>query len=490
MAVTTSSSLPLKVPPRRSGVNGLADLFRYHGFWAIGVRLFRRMSFPAKAAVISAIFLVVLAQLTFSYLRSSSVAISMAHKELLGLEHLHHVFVLLDQSQKLRSLVVGANGNSTPQTQAALSATSAELATIEQRMAAQPELAEAAKFARDAFTPLAKPAGDMEESFTRIDEFVQQQMRLAASVLDWSSLAQDPDPDSYHLMLASTQEGLQAIRVLARMRDLGTAAIASGSLTPFQRRILQGDGYLMYSQLELLFARYERVVKLNPALATPLAFEEAFKPANAFMRAVRKSVRADGGEPAGDAKAFADAGEAAIQSLTTLAHRSHDALEGLVQSRIDGLRMARNAQLAFAAVCLLVAAYLFYCFYLVTRGGMHEVTRHIDAMAAGDLSTQPRPWGRDEAAELMLSISAMQNSLRVLVGQVRGCAEGIVSASTEVAAGAQDLSDRTEKAASSLQQTASSMEQIATTVKHTADRSVSLQPSARRTRAWPARVEK
>ena len=225
----------------------------------------------------------------------------------------------------------------------------------------------------------------------------------------------------------------------------------------------------MYSQLELLFARYERVVQADPALAEPLGFQDAFKPVNAFMRAVRKGPLAE--PPGGDPAAFAAARTAAMASMVVLTERSHTALATLIEARIAGQRLARNLQLWLAGAGLLVAAYFFHCFYLVTRGGMREVTRHIDAMASGDLSTSPRPWGTDEAASLMLSICAMQDSLRALVGQVRGCAEVIVTTSTEVSNGAEDLSARTEKAASNLQQTASAMERISTTVRHTANKS-------------------
>jgi len=453
-----------------SPIRSIAGLFHHHGFWAIGVRMFRKMTFASKATVISAIFMLVVAQLLFIFVRASNHAIHASERELVGIASVRELAVLIDHAQNLRQSILAAGGKQAPAVTERLGRVDTQLAKVEALLVNDPTLADASKFARDAFTPLKNPVEDREEAFTRADEFVQQLVRLNATVVDSSSLAQDPDADSYHLMLASTQETLQAIRMLGRMRDLGADALTSAALTPFQRRIIQGDSYVMYAQLELLFARYERVVKANPGLNEALAFEEAFKPANAFMRAVRKGPLAEAA-PAGDAAVFAAAGQSAVESMTALTSRSHTALAGLIEKRIAAQRLARNIQLGLAAAGLLIAGYFFYCFYLVTRGGMREVTRHIDAMASGDLSTSPRPWGTDEAAALMLSISAMQASLRQLVGQVRGCAEVIVTASSEVSAGAQDLSQRTEKSASSLQQTASAMEQISATVKHTATKS-------------------
>ena len=89
-------------------------------------------------------------------------------------------------------------------------------------------------------------------------------------------------------------------------------------------------------------------------------------------------------------------------------------------------------------------------------------------MTDGDLTTRPNPWGRDEAASLMGTLSDMQASLRAIVSRVRGSSESIVHASTEIASASMDLSARTEQTASNLQESAASMEEIASTVKHTA----------------------
>ena len=57
----------------------------------------------------------------------------------------------------------------------------------------------------------------------------------------------------------------------------------------------------------------------------------------------------------------------------------------------------------------------------------------------------------------MTSLQGMQRSLAVMVSQVRESSNNIDVASSEIASGHLDLSQRTEHAASSLQQTASSM---------------------------------
>ena len=141
---------------------------------------------------------------------------------------------------------------------------------------------------------------------------------------------------------------------------------------------------------------------------------------------------------------------------------------------IGDLQEAYHTQVAWMAAiivaALIIAGYLFLAFYRVMDGGLNETRRHLRAMTAGDLTTSPSPWGRDEAARLMLDLRDMQASLRQMVRNVRRSSTEIVHSSSEVASGALDLSARTEQAAANLEESAASMEQITATVNNSADR--------------------
>jgi len=108
----------------------------------------------------------------------------------------------------------------------------------------------------------------------------------------------------------------------------------------------------------------------------------------------------------------------------------------------------------------------------ITRSVKQPIDRAVriaERIAEGDLSTQVEVRSRDELGRLLTAIGVMQDRLRDVVGEIRTAADSIQMASAEVATGNQDLSQRTEMAASSLQQTASSMEQLTGTVRHSAD---------------------
>jgi methyl-accepting chemotaxis protein len=183
------------------------------------------------------------------------------------------------------------------------------------------------------------------------------------------------------------------------------------------------------------------------------------------LRAFRDLVHAG----QSDAATIVAHGNAVVDALFGAQTRMVEDLDTLLQARIDGLASQRNEVMAAVGVALLVGAYLFYAFYIVTQGGLKEVERHLVAMTSGDLTTRPKPWGQDEAAALMLSLHDMQASLRNIVRRVRGSSESIVNASTEIASASSDLSARTEQTAANLEQSASSMEEIASTVRNTSD---------------------
>ncbi len=92
-----------------------------------------------------------------------------------------------------------------------------------------------------------------------------------------------------------------------------------------------------------------------------------------------------------------------------------------------------------------------------------------ERIATGDLSSQIEVRIFDETGRLLQAIAAMQDKLKTLVGGIRSSADSIQVASSEVAAGNQDLSQRTEDAASNLQQTASSMAHLTGIVMNSAD---------------------
>ena len=92
-------------------------------------------------------------------------------------------------------------------------------------------------------------------------------------------------------------------------------------------------------------------------------------------------------------------------------------------------------------------------------------------VADGQLNVDIAPQGANEMAQLLHALKDMQDALVTVVSRVREGADGVSTASAEIAQGNHDLSSRTESQASALQQTAASMHQLGAAVGQNADHS-------------------
>ena len=92
-----------------------------------------------------------------------------------------------------------------------------------------------------------------------------------------------------------------------------------------------------------------------------------------------------------------------------------------------------------------------------------------ERIARGDLTSQVQVRIHDETGRLLEAIAAMQERLRTLVGEIGQTADSILVASSEVASGNLDLSQRTEQTSHNLQSAASSLVELTGTVSQSAD---------------------
>ena len=92
-----------------------------------------------------------------------------------------------------------------------------------------------------------------------------------------------------------------------------------------------------------------------------------------------------------------------------------------------------------------------------------------ERIARGDLTSHVEVRIHDETGRLLQAIAAMQERLRALVGAIAEAADSILVASSEVASGHLDLSQRTEQTSHSLQGAAAALADVTHTVGQNAD---------------------
>ncbi|MBT9492354.1 MAG: HAMP domain-containing protein [Paucibacter sp.] len=462
---------------------GGASFFRHHGVWAIGVRLFRHLSFRSKAVCISMAFGVPILLLSLSFLQTQQAQLDFVRKERAGVRvmtELQPVLAgLLEARNATRSMLGGheaaaadlqsARGQVDLALQRLLGKDQQDLAIL----GLQPQLQQV----QQAWVAsLAAPRGVDDKGRTVFGPVSEAVVHLLQAVGDNAKLVLDPELESFYLINAMVLTLPKLAEDLGQLWGWSTYGVAQGglSLQEYRRYAVWDAGVL--SGMQTLRGHLARAVHARPDLAqrlvlAPLDQVDAYRsqvsdPAQLIAAAL---------EPA---EAYA-LGQTSLRQFLALSGGGLAALDELLAERETQLLDIRRTLAWLTAGFLLLAGYLFHSFFLVMNGGLKEVRRHLLAMMAGDLTTRPDPWGQDEAARLMRTLRDMQQSLCVIVSSVRDGSQTILQASERMAQGARDLSDRAEQSAERLQQSASAMVLISATVQQTAEHAAQAEGMAR-----------
>jgi len=129
----------------------------------------------------------------------------------------------------------------------------------------------------------------------------------------------------------------------------------------------------------------------------------------------------------------------------------------------------RTLLIGLGIIELILGAGLAWILTISITRPLNQAVKIAETVAAGDLTSTIDSSGKDETAQLLQALKAMNDNLLNIVGQVRVGTDTIATASSEIATGNMDLSSRTEQQAGSLEETASAMEELTSTVKQNAD---------------------
>jgi methyl-accepting chemotaxis protein len=450
---------------------GLSAFFRYHGPWAPGVRLFRKLSFPAKAAIISVAFLIPLVVLAWSFAQAHAADADFVHAERRGVAYARPLVQLMAAATRERQLArVQARGEAAPdlpKVREQVDALWAKLQSIDQQDRSL--LSTAAPFdkARQKWLELRRDAaGSPEQLFAVYSAAIDAQQELLDWAVDHSNLALDPEISSYYVLDATLVAAPDLFHAAGRLRGLLTSAAKEGQIKRSNWLKVEDELQLVSRRTEQVVASIGKARASNAQALSKLVLDDMLSSSKALQQLASTAVDAD--SVGFDAAEATSKGNALASQALAFIEQGSATLDALLAEREAADKRKFVALMSLSVVCVLLAAYLLKCFYMVTRGGLEEVRSHLVAMTEGDLTTSPNPWGRDEAASLMQSLAHMQKSLRTLVSQVRESADMIVNSSSEMAEASGDLSRRTEHTAANLQQSASSMEEISSTVQQTA----------------------
>jgi methyl-accepting chemotaxis protein len=450
--------------------NSLIGFFEHHGAWAPGVKLFRRMQFKSKALLILAVLMIPLTILSIDSWQHYANTINVLKKERAGVEAMSKLAPVMqgvvETRNATRAMLGGYRSESDYQvartaTDQALAQFKTSLETSGDPLGLKPSLD---KLASDWTATTSAQNGVDASGRTVFGGVTKSSVELLNKLSDDSGLTLDPEIDSFYIVNAIILALPKVWEDAGQLWGWGTYASSKGALESKNLDKFKVWSARVESGAEDTAGFLNRAMTANPGLKSKIDL----KPLTDLQEFRKRAEKAATGGSA-DAGAFYADGKAAVATIAGMYKQALPALDQILADRYEQAKSGRNIRGVIVLIAILLAAYLFYSFFLVMSGGLREVQRHLEAMTEGDLTTSPKPWGNDEAARLMFSISDMQHSLRGIVGQVRGAADSIVEASTQIASASADLSSRTEQTASNLEESAASVEQVSATVKNTAD---------------------
>ncbi len=245
--------------------------------------------------------------------------------------------------------------------------------------------------------------------------------------------------------------------------------------------ILSSDPVVTQSlkpEIDATTAKISEIQKSLEALATSdeekasIATIAQTRAAYIAVRSEVAKIKADGDVPAAVAAlksrmlpavvTYLDAQQAFVKQQQTRADLMRDAV---------GAEQVRMVWSVAGLLGLIVLALATGTWFLTKSISMPlaRLARQAERIGSGDLSGEIDASRGDEIGEVQRALAAMQDSLNRVVGEVRQSADSIQTASSEIATGNLDLSQRTELTASNLQHTASSMSELTGTVRQSAE---------------------
>ena len=295
-------------------------------------------------------------------------------------------------------------------------------------------------------------------------------MRISEELLNAYGLQLEESEHAYALIQAALVHTPVLGEKLGILRAQGSGFLARRELPPVNKGLvmalqqraqeLQGDAFRQFERAMQRDAGYRAALGPSAEAAHALVTQ-------ALALATKEVTEAATLQLA--PQDYFDTFTRTIDALYALNAKALESLDATLQQRQASLRRILIAQALAMALILALGGVLIAAFARSIRQPLVQAIDLAHAVAQGDLSGADIAHGSDEVGRLTAALLQMRRQLTQVVARVRHGAEGVATASAEIAQGNQDLSARTESQASALEETAAAMEQMTATVRQNAD---------------------
>ena len=325
------------------------------------------------------------------------------------------------------------------------------------------------------------------QSMARHTALVARLLALNDGLLHESGLSTTPHRDTQALIQATLQQLPSLNEQLGQLRAIGAGALSRGELPPEVRGQVRAQHARATELRNGSLGSLQRAELHNRAFGAVLSASlEAEKAHTSAGLQMVSTALLDAAALTQPAEGYFDTLTAAIDAANALANQSMDLLQTQAQERAADARRVLWGMAGVQVLLALLAGALVVVFVRSITRPLQQAVELARAVAEGQLGGADVPHGTNEVGQLIAAQQQMRARLRPIIAQVRHGAEGVATASSQIAQGNQDLSGRTESQASALEQTAASMEELSATVRHNADTAREASQLAARTRDMAA----
>jgi methyl-accepting chemotaxis protein len=287
-----------------------------------------------------------------------------------------------------------------------------------------------------------------------------------------SGLIFDSNPANYFVLHASTVDIPDFNRYSAELRTAAAAIGANGSATSALTADVVRAEVLAESALDAVAADLSNAAQ-HGEKGGALQSEggAALKDLRVAFMGFRKYI--DENVTSGSISSPVDEILEQSAQVAPAADRLHGVMLTAARTGLDDVYADARATRLQLILVVLVALGLCLTFTVLvathTIGGLKDAVSIVHGLAEGDYTRTLDVQGRDEHAQMLVSLLSMQDKVASVLREVKDNAGAVSTAADEILSGTQDLSRRTEQQAASLEETSSTMEEMAATVSQNAN---------------------
>ncbi|QIL42801.1 HAMP domain-containing protein [Acidovorax sp. HDW3] len=442
--------------------------------------LLSRLSLLQKFSILALIGVLMSALPTALYLREARASIAQAQREASGAAPLQALGQVVQKMQVHRGLSAGMLGGDEalagrrPAARDALNQ-AFDAASVHLQAGGLPgTLHSQWQTTREGWQQLE--AGVASRALTQAQSTAQHTMLVASllrineALLDHFGLQLEADEHTFSLIQAAMVNLPLLGEKLGQMRAQGSGFLARRELPPLNKGLLLAQVQRVQELQGQAQRNFEHALQGQAQFAAALGQPvqaAATQVLAALELADKELINASALELA--PQAYFDTYTRTIDALYALNAQAYRSLDEALQARVAGLQRTLVLQALALLLALLLAGGLMVLFVRSITGPLNQAVALAHAVAEGDLSGARLAHGSDEVGRLLAALLDMRAHLTQVVSRVRSNADGVATASVQIAQGNQDLSARTESQASALEETAAAMEQMTATVRQNAD---------------------